>query len=178
MAELILVIAGSALGVVAVGKPVFGMVASVKPTRHIQYKYKKRQIKKQIRKAIEELDYDNFVNAFEDIQSFDSHFGSGKCSKYKKDYCVNNDIIKCRKLFKIRFDPTYLVEQCNNNFTTSSDELIEREQDLINKEKTLQSYEGFDALMMKEEMLKQKEEELKQKEEDIKEILKNYALLQ
>ena len=175
--EAILIIGGTVIGALAIGKPVFGVVASIKPTQHIRYKYKKRQIKKQIKKAIEESDFDSFADAFDKIKSFDNNFESQKYSKYKIDYCVNNDIIQNRKLFKVRFNPTYLVEQCSD-ITSSSDELIEREQQIIKRETTLQQFEGYDALKMKEEMLNQKEEELKEKEEEIREILKNFALLQ
>ena len=168
--ETLLVIGGTVIGALAIGKPVFGVVASIKPTHHIRYKYKKRQIKKQIKKAIEELDFDEFSDAFDKIKSFDNNFESQKYSKYKKDYCVNNEIIQNRKLFKIRFNPAYLVEQCSE-LTTSTDELIEREQEIIKRESTLQGYEGYDAL-------KTKEEELRIKEEEIKEILQNLALLQ
>ena len=176
MAELILILVGSGVGILAVGKPVFGMVASVRPTQHIRYKWGKRKIKKQIRKAIEELDYDEFVDAFDKIQTFDNNNGSQKRSKYKKDWCINNDIINSKKLFKIRFNPALLVEQCTNS-TTSSDELIEMEQELIKKEKTLQQYEGFDAIRAKEEQLIQKEKDLNEKEEEIREIIKNIAKL-
>ncbi len=175
--EAILVISGTVIGALAIGKPVFGVVASVKPTQHIKYKYKKRLIKKQINKAIEELNYDDFTDGFDKIKSFDNNFESQKYSKYKKDYCVNNDILLSRKLFKIRFNPTYLAEQCSN-IISSSDELIEREQDIMKKEKILQGYEGYDALKMKEEILNKKEEELKEKEEEINEMLKNFTLLQ
>ena len=168
--EVILIVAGTALGALAIGKPVFGVVASIKPTQYIKYKYNKKKIKKQLRKAIEELDYDNFADAFDKIKNFDSHHGSQKYSKFKNDWCQNNEIIQSRKLFKIRFSPAYLAEQCSN-LTTSSDELIEREQHIINRELTLQGYEGYDALKIKEA-------ELKAKEEEIKEILQNLALLQ
>ena len=176
MAELIFIIGGSTLGVIAVTKPVFAMVASVKPTQFIKYKYKKRQIKKQIYHAIEELDYDEFRDAFDQIQTFDNNNGSQKCSQYKKKFCVNTDIINSKKLFKARFNPAYLVEQCNNT-TTSSDEIMEMEQVLIRKEKTLQQYEGFDAIRAKEEQLIQKEKDLNEKEEEIREIIKNIAKL-
>ena len=175
--ETILIIGGTVVGALAVGKPVFGVVASVKPTHHIRYKYKKRQIKKQLRKAIEELDFDEFADAFDKIKTFDNNFESQKYSKYKKDFCVNNEIIQNRKLFKVRFDPAYLAEQCSS-ITSSSDELIEREQQILKREQTLQGYEGYDALKMKEEMLNKKEEELKEKEEEINEMLKNFTLLQ
>lgn len=175
--ETILVIGGTVIGALAIGKPVFGVVASVKPTQHIKYKYKKRLIKKQINKAIEELDFDEFVDAFDKIKSFDNNFESQKYSKYKKDFCVNNDILQSRKLFKVRFNPAYLAEQCSG-ITSSSDELIEREQHILKREQTLQGYEGYDALKMKEEILNKKEEELKEKEEEINEMLKNFALLQ
>ena len=176
MAELIFIIGGSALGVMAIGKPVFGMVASVKPTQHIRYKWGKRQIKKQIKKAIEELDYDEFVDAFDKIQSFDNNNDSQKYSKYKKDFCVNNDIIKSRKLVKVRFNPTYLVEQCCN-MNSSSEEISEKEIELIEKEKALQQYEGFDGMRAKEQQLIEKEKELNEKEEEIREIIQSIAKL-
>jgi hypothetical protein len=175
--ETLLVIGGTVIGALAIGKPVFGVVASIKPTHHIRYKYKKRQIKKQIKKAIEELDFDEFADAFDKIKSFDNNFESQKYSKYKKAYCINNEIIQSRKLFKIRFNPAYLAEQCSG-MGCSNEELIEREQQIIKKENTLQGYEGYDALKIKEEILNKKEEELKEKEEEINELLKNFALLQ
>ena len=175
--ELILIVGGSAIGFITLSKPVVGILFNIQITEYIRYKYLKKHIRKQLYKSIEELDYDSFVDGFDKLKTLDSNNDSQKYSEYKKKFCVNNDIINDRKLFKIRFDPSYLVEQCSS-LSSSSEELFLKEQSLIQREQSINKYEGIDALRSKEEELKLKEQSLKEKEDDFRELLKNYTLLQ
>jgi len=72
----ILVLVVHVIGSLALCKSVCDIVESIKPTQHIKYKYKKRRIYNQINKSIEELDVDEFADAFDKIKSFDNNFES------------------------------------------------------------------------------------------------------
>ena len=142
----------------------------------VKYKRDKKQIYKKIHRAIDEQDIQSLRDYLNTLRDFDKKYDRMKTAKLKKKLGINDEILNNRKLFKMKFDSAYLVEQAMGISSSSSD-LEELEIELKTREKDLQQYEGFDAIRMKELRLIEKEKLLNEKEEEIREIIKNIAKL-
>jgi len=168
---------GVIAGVVSI--PYFGYIGYVykfKVFDLFKYKREKRHLYKKIHKAILEQDIQSLRDYLRSLGKFDSKYGRTKLPALKKKLGINDEILNDRKLFKMKFDSDFLVEQALNIHCTNGD-LNELEQELKNKEKDLQSYEGYDNIRRKEQELIEKEKVLNEREEEIREIIQNIAKL-
>ena len=177
MAELIFIIGGSVIGAVITSKSVSVVFTTIKPTQIIKYKYYKRRLKNNLKKAITDLDYELFYDEFQKVKTFDGRFCANKYQDFKKKFGVNNEIINDKKLFRIKFDPEYLINVVNTTFSSTSEELLVKELELKHKEDELKSFDDYNIYKTKEEELNQRQLSLDEQEEELNHKVRNFLLI-
>ena len=171
-----LIIAGSSIAASIMALPYFGYVGYVykfKVMNIVKYKYLKKRIYKGIHTAIEEQDIQSLRDYLRALHKFDDKYDRLKAVVLKKKLGIVDEILDDRKLFKMKYDSNYLVEQTQGLYSSSDLELQERERDLLQREKTLDNCNEHDSLRTRELKIKRKEKELKEKEEELNEIISN-----
>jgi len=153
-----------------------GYVYKFKVVNIFKYKYTKHQIYKGIEKAIAEENIQEVRDWFELLAKFDSKYDRSKTMVLKKKYGIRNEILDDAKLFKLKYDSRYLVENYLG-IHTGSLEIEEKEKQLLLKEKELEHFSDYNNIKKKEYELDIKEEELKNKEKEIQEIISNLNML-
>ena len=137
------------------------------------YKYRKRIIYKGIKKAIQEKDIQSLRDYFNVLVLFDSKYDRQKTIKMKKKYGLTDEILNNRKLFRMKFDTDYLIQQMSENNINSSGEIIEMEAELYKREQSLMNIKGAKNVIEKEQELIKREKEIRNKEEELQEIISN-----
>lgn len=152
---------------------VMGYMYKFKVLNIFAYKYRKKVIYKGIKKAIKEKDIQSLRDYFAVLTLFDAKYDRHKTIKMKKKYGLTDEILTNRKLFKLKFDTQYLIEQFSNDIIKSSDNIIEIEEELYKREQSLMNIKGAKNVIEKEHELIKREKEIKNKEEELQEIISN-----
>lgn len=171
-----LIIAGSSIAATVMAIPYFGFVGYVykfKVMNLAKYKYVKKKIYKGIHKSIEEQDIQGLRDYLRALDKFDEKYSRLKTATIKKKLGITDEILKDRKLFKMKYDSDYLVEQVMGIHSASDSEIQKREKDLLQREQILDNFNEHDSLRKRELYIKKKEKELKDKEEELNEIISN-----
>jgi len=143
----------------------------------VKYKTLKNRIYKGIYKAIEEQDIQSLRDFLNTLQLFDAKYSRVKLPKIKKKLGINDEILNDRKLFKMKYDSDYLVEQALGIYSSSNSDLQVRERDLIDREKNFDDFKDMDSMRKREIMLSLREKDIIEKEKEIIEIISNISKL-
>jgi len=171
-----LIIAGSSVAAAVMAIPYFGVVGYVykfKVMNLVKYKYLKKRIYKGIYKAIKEQDIQSLRDYLKALEKFDEKYDRLKTVNIKKKLGITDEILQDRKIFRMKYDSNYLVEQVQGIYSSGDLEIQERERDLLQREKTLDNFNEHDGLRKRELYIRSKEKELKEKEEELNEIISN-----
>jgi hypothetical protein len=153
-----------------------GYVYKFKVINIFKYKHAKKKIYKGINKAIDEQDIQALRDWFSLLARFDSKYDRTKTVTLKKKLGICDELLSDRKLFKLKFDSRYLVENYKN-INVGSHDLDIREQDILERERKLDNFSDFDKVKRKEYDLMIKEKELTNREKEIQEIISNLNML-
>ncbi len=117
---MILTIAGTAVGSIILIKGTPIVIKFV--FNKLKYKFDKHKMYKKIKKNIDELDYENFKENMEILKIvIDNKYNKTKYISLMKRLKINEDIINNEDLFRLKFNPSELVQfHSNSNSSNSS----------------------------------------------------------
>ena len=102
------VLIGSSVGA-AVGFFVLKIIVK-KSWDEVKYKIDKYKIYKSLKKDIKQMNYTKFIEDIDKLKSFSAHYNKNKYYSFKKRERINDTIIQDPILFRMKYDPEYLVE--------------------------------------------------------------------
>lgn len=139
------------------------------------YKYRKKVLYAGVEEALKNKDIQSLRDFLDLLKYFDTKYDRKKCQKIKQKYGITDEILDSRKLFRLKFDTDYLIEN-QDNIIISDKEIINREKDILKRELSLDNLENNNdtkKIFILEKNLRNKEIELEKREKEIIEIISN-----
>lgn len=108
----------------------FLKLALKKAWEEIRYKIEKHKIYKSLETDIKIMNYKKYIEDIDKLKSFSAHYNKNKYYSFKKRHRINDTIIQDPILFRMKYDPEYLVEinkskmnSFNGSNASSNDEI-------------------------------------------------------
>ena len=92
-----------------------------------RYKIEKHKLYRELKTDIDNIDYKSFVENIEKLKVFSNHHNRNKYHSFLKKEKINEIIIKDSFLFRLKYDPEFLIIEINkykcNNKNESEHEI-------------------------------------------------------
>jgi hypothetical protein len=99
-----------------------------------QYKILKHKIYHKLQTNIDNLNHSGFLENIDKLKAFSAHYNKNKYYSFKKKEKINDAIIQDPILFKMKYDPNYLILFNNKSETDLEDRMKKVEESLMLKE--------------------------------------------
>ena len=95
-----------------------------------QYKIGKHKIYYQLQKNISNLNHEKFLENIDKLKAYSAHHNKNKYYSFKKKEKINDTIIQDPILFRMKYDPNYLVEINRSKMNSSNNSENSSNQDI------------------------------------------------
>ena len=106
-------------------------VAGQKAFEKGMYKAEKWKILKGLQKSIDNLEYKKFIEYVDKLKAFSAHHNRNKFHSFKKREKINDTIINNPHLWRLKYDPDYMVQELQRTNSSSVNDRLEKIEDFI-----------------------------------------------